>query len=158
MRRLAAAFVAVALSVAFSVPSFAADNWLVRSNGKNVQTLWANGAVAVADATRGDPKTDYDQEENRCHSKNHADECRDVTDLGVWTIIASGISSAEYSFLTFRNPENEQEVVQVFFEDDGEVVTMVMEYTYSKVDGTRTETVGATDDYTGPTYTEGRVD
>ncbi len=158
MKKLVVASLSIILTIGFATTSFA-ENWLVRSKGKNVHTLWDNGAVTV---TRGDPKTDYDQSEDRCHSEKekYADECVSVVDLSEWTIIASGLSSVESSFLTFRNPENQREIVQVFFDrtSGDDVIAEIKEFIYSQVYGTRTETAGSIDDYTGPSYSEARLD
>lgn len=85
---------------------------------------------------RGDPKTWYDQNGNRCHSSEQ--NC--PVELSGWNLIAYGVSSQDYKFVTYRNPDNEQEVVQVFYDTTvgGNQVTGIDERTYSKIDGSVT--------------------
>jgi len=101
---------------------------------------------------RGDPKTWYDQDGNRCHSSEQ--NCP-IT-LANWNLIAYGVSSKDYKFVTYRNPDNEQEVVQVFYDTtaDGNQVTDIDERTYSKIDGSVTVEDGSQVYEAATTYTE----
>jgi len=101
---------------------------------------------------RGDPKTWYDQSGNRCHSSEQ--NCP-IT-LANWNLIAYGVSSQDYKFVTYRNPDNEQEVVQVFYDTtaDGNQVTGIDERTYSQVDGSVDIQDGSQVYEAATTYTE----
>ncbi len=101
---------------------------------------------------RGDPKTLYDQDGNRCHSSEQ--NC--PVELSGWNLIAYGVSSKDNKFVTYRNPENEREVVQVFYDTtvDGNQVTGIDERTYSKIDGSVDIEDGSQVYAAAATYTE----
>lgn len=95
----------------------AQSQWLVRDKKPSIEgqwTLYDDGSV-----TRGDPKTNYDQQENSSHGKSHNQANYDLT---TWRIVAQGGSTHTHFFVTFnKSPETcgdryGCEVIQVYYD------------------------------------------
>ena len=108
------------LSVGLMGQAGAADNRLVRTKEK----------------TRP-PRADGSITKSKTHGKSDNSK---ALDLSEWHITAYGGSRLAGPFVTFQNPDNQQEVVQVFYNrlNSAEIVR-ARRYIYSTGDGTRTE-------------------
>ena len=94
MKKITSLVVLTALLTLTFVPSgFGANQWVARSKGNHQQVLWQDGSI-----TKGDPKTAFHKEENRCHSAKQ--NCQEPLDISLWQIGSQG-SSHTYWHVTY---------------------------------------------------------
>ena len=106
----------------------AADHRLVKTKEKT-RTPSADGLSA---------KSDTPKREARSKRKNS--KASKALDVSKWHITAYGESKLVGPFVTFQNPNNQREVVQVFYSrSNGAEIVKAARYIYSIGDGTRTE-------------------